>query len=541
METNWMLYAHYYCNFGMNVTHIQGNPNAKESYKTPTDFRWNNHDIEYLSNQDWDKATGIGVMLGHNKFRAIDVDGLFCDCYYGYPREELFSDFIKTSLQLLKLPENYPWVIRSGSRKGYHIIIKAEDIQDFNIETTSYSPNSRHRIKDEMCIGEISYDMFEKMELRWSDHLVLPPSKHSSGNLYEFYFKNMPNSAPLKVSIDSLNNLLDYFCADDEYISCNYKTEKMYLARRAKQFAEFSSRYRNGVLKKNIEDDCNWLSKCHSKMAMNTLGVAYALGVGVQRNLGKAKSNFEQANNTHAHFNLANLIACGCLEGDIEEVYKHLSFCQEIPNEYKELIETNAKKNLTIKRNPYYLFFDTETTGVPANYKAPISDLKNWPRLVQIAWILCDEKGAILESAEHIIRPNGFVIPKDVTSLHGISTERAMREGKDIKEVLMSFAKLAKETKKIVGHNISFDINIIGAELLRTGINCVVQNKSSICTMKSTVNFCALPGKYGYKWATLEELYFKLFGKSFLNAHSAMNDIKATKDCFFELKKRNII
>jgi DNA polymerase-3 subunit epsilon len=93
----------------------------------------------------------------------------------------------------------------------------------------------------------------------------------------------------------------------------------------------------------------------------------------------------------------------------------------------------------------------------------------------------------------------------------------------------------------LVGHNISFDINIVGAELIRTGVECVVQNKSSICTMKSTVNFCALPGKFGYKWATLEELYFKLFGKSFLDAHSAMNDIKATKDCFFELKKLNII
>ena len=31
-----------------------------------------------------------------------------------------------------------------------------------------------------------------------------------------------------------------------------------------------------------------------------------------------------------------------------------------------------------------YLFFDTETTGLPANWQAPMSDLENWPRLVQI-------------------------------------------------------------------------------------------------------------------------------------------------------------
>ncbi|MCX6741278.1 MAG: hypothetical protein NTY61_02675, partial [Candidatus Parcubacteria bacterium] len=35
-----------------------------------------------------------------------------------------------------------------------------------------------------------------------------------------------------------------------------------------------------------------------------------------------------------------------------------------------------------------YLFFDTETTGLPKNWKAPIEDLDNWPRIVQIAWAI---------------------------------------------------------------------------------------------------------------------------------------------------------
>ena len=540
-----MLYANFYHNLGMNVTHIQGNPNEEKSYKRPTDPKWDSHNIEYINAQNWDKATGIGVMLGDNQYRAIDIDKMFCGNQYWADtkeeKEQMFLDFIHICLELLGLPENYSWVIKSGSHNGCRIIIKAEDIQDFNIETISYSPNSKFRTHDELRQSGAWGDEFLRMELRWNDYLVLPPSIHPSGNLYEFYFKKTPNSAPLAVSIDSLNNLLNYFCADDEYIDCNYKGEKIYLARRVKQIEGFSSRYWNGVLRKTIEDDYNWLSKCYSSIAINTLGVAYALGKGVQANIVKAKSCFERANNPHAHFNLANLIACGCLDGDIEEVNKHLTFCQEIPHEYKQLAEINAKKKLKIKRVPHYLFFDTETTGIPANYNAPMSDLKNWPRLVQIAWIACDEKGVVIESAEHIIQPNGFVIPKDATALHGISTEKAMREGKDLKGVLVPFAKLAKESKFLVGHNISFDINIVGAELIRTGVECVVQNKSSICTMKSTVNFCVLPGKFGYKWATLEELYFKLFGKSFLDAHSAMNDIKATKDCFFELKKLNII
>jgi general L-amino acid transport system substrate-binding protein len=57
-----------------------------------------------------------------------------------------------------------------------------------------------------------------------------------------------------------------------------------------------------------------------------------------------------------------------------------------------------------------HLIFDTETTGVPRNYKAPITDLQNWPRVVQIAWTLCDDAGSEIGWAEHIVRPDGFVI-----------------------------------------------------------------------------------------------------------------------------------
>ncbi len=52
-----------------------------------------------------------------------------------------------------------------------------------------------------------------------------------------------------------------------------------------------------------------------------------------------------------------------------------------------------------------YLFFDTETTGIPKNYKAPASDLKNWPRLVQLAWLATDDTGIEIRSAERIVKP----------------------------------------------------------------------------------------------------------------------------------------
>ena len=73
-----------------------------------------------------------------------------------------------------------------------------------------------------------------------------------------------------------------------------------------------------------------------------------------------------------------------------------------------------------------YLFFDTETTGLPRNWKAPVSDLNNWPRLVQLAFLYYDNNGNKISSGDFIIKPEGFTIPTDVSRIHGITTERSI-------------------------------------------------------------------------------------------------------------------
>jgi len=191
-----------------------------------------------------------------------------------------------------------------------------------------------------------------------------------------------------------------------------------------------------------------------------------------------------------------------------------------------------------------YLFFDTETTGVPYNYNAPVTDTHNWPRLVQLGWILTDEYGSIIKQRNRIIRPSGFTIPQEASNVHGITTERALAVGLDLEEVLLDFETDVQSTDRIVGHNISFDIHIIGAELCRLGHNYnTLLSKPFTCTMQSTIDFCQIPPfRYGhYKWPKLQELYQKLFGCTFDGAHDAMADITATKDCFFELKNRRLI
>lgn len=184
-----------------------------------------------------------------------------------------------------------------------------------------------------------------------------------------------------------------------------------------------------------------------------------------------------------------------------------------------------------------YLFFDTETTGLPKSWKAPVTDLNNWPRLVQLAYLFYDESGKKITGGDVIIKPNGFTIPLESSKIHGITTERAEREGKPILEVLHDFQSLISEANYLVAHNMSFDEKIVGAEFLRNGMSDTVAAKNRICTMLSTTNFCQLVGPYGYKWPKLQELHYTLFREGFEEAHNAAVDIEITAKCFWELRR----
>ncbi|MBU1855216.1 MAG: 3'-5' exonuclease [Nanoarchaeota archaeon] len=188
-----------------------------------------------------------------------------------------------------------------------------------------------------------------------------------------------------------------------------------------------------------------------------------------------------------------------------------------------------------------YLFFDTETTGLPQFYELPVSMLENWPRMVQIAWIIFDEQGIELNKESHIIKPEGYTIPEEVAKIHRITTERAIREGKDLKEILEQFSNAVKSSDLVIAHNMRFDEKIVGAEFIRKNVSNSLEEKEKFCTMLSSTNFCQIPSEYGNKWPKLTELHLKLFNEEFADEHDARADVTACARCFFEMKKLNII
>ena len=185
-----------------------------------------------------------------------------------------------------------------------------------------------------------------------------------------------------------------------------------------------------------------------------------------------------------------------------------------------------------------YLIFDTETTGLPKKWNAPISDINNWPRCVQLAWQIHDNLGNCIESKDFLIKPDGYNIPYDSQKIHGISTELAERDGHDLLEVLTQFNEAVKNSKFIIGHNVKFDLNIMGCEFYRLKVknNLEVSKILDTCYEK-TATLCEIPGGRGgkYKFPTLTELHSYLFSTSFADAHNATADVEATTRCFLEL------
>ncbi|MDA7716826.1 DNA polymerase III subunit alpha, partial [Flavobacteriaceae bacterium] len=191
-----------------------------------------------------------------------------------------------------------------------------------------------------------------------------------------------------------------------------------------------------------------------------------------------------------------------------------------------------------------YLVFDTETTGLPKKWNAPLSDSDNWPRCVQLAWQLHDSKGLLISSHSYLINPDKYNIPYESEKIHGISTALANKIGDDLVNVLDKFILDLNKAGFIIGHNVKFDLNIIGAELLRinSAVNLLEKDILDTCT-ELTANVCKIPGGRGgkFKFPTLIEIYSFLFNDSFSEAHNASADVEATARVFFELVRTGII
>jgi DNA polymerase-3 subunit epsilon len=185
------------------------------------------------------------------------------------------------------------------------------------------------------------------------------------------------------------------------------------------------------------------------------------------------------------------------------------------------------------------LVFDTETSDLPRDWRRPASEVDNWPRLVQIAWIVCDLRFKVKRSFSTLIRPEGWEIAPGAQRVHGISTKKALKRGVPVATVLPAFDVELEAAGLIVAHNLEFDQTIMTAEFIRAGLPHHFDEVKGFCTMRGTTEYCHLtPKKYGeYKWPKLSELHAICTGKPHAGAHDAMGDAEAVVRCLRALQK----
>lgn len=192
-----------------------------------------------------------------------------------------------------------------------------------------------------------------------------------------------------------------------------------------------------------------------------------------------------------------------------------------------------------------FLVFDTETTGLPKNWGAPATDVNNWPRIIQLGFILFDEDGNDLIKFNELIKPDGWVMPTDKFWIeNGFTHQENMEKGIPIALALRALQDALKQAHYKVAHNIRFDNNIVLAEMYRLGMtHQLFQFKKGICTMTRSTKLCNIPKSHGggNKWPKLVELHKYLFNEDFDGAHDAFADVSATKRCLLELIKRRHI
>jgi DNA polymerase III epsilon subunit-like protein len=207
------------------------------------------------------------------------------------------------------------------------------------------------------------------------------------------------------------------------------------------------------------------------------------------------------------------------------------------------------------------LAVDTETSGLPP--KRRNQDVANWPRIVQLSYILYDpEKNVVLKVYDAIIKMKpGFSIPAESTAIHGITNEMSAEQGVDIETALEEFYQDAKDAKLIVAHNMDFDLTAIKIEMKRLLMEATIDtlykyniridfldtikqcNYNSYCTMQSSIYICNLEvtlknGDKYKKYPKLSELYRHLFNEEPKNMHNALNDVIATLRCYMMLKHK---
>lgn len=187
----------------------------------------------------------------------------------------------------------------------------------------------------------------------------------------------------------------------------------------------------------------------------------------------------------------------------------------------------------------YLLFIDTETSGIPARWNRPYSDDKNWPHVIQVAWIVYETNGTEIKRTSRYIYEDDIAISLSSYKVHGITTDFLRQHGEKRKEVLRKLTHdIQKYQPLIIGHFVELDIQILSADYYRSNLKNPFINRSFFCTMLDSKKYALNPA---VTYLRLAQLHEYIFDNVLTDIHEAEQDACATAKCFFELRSRKQI
>jgi len=201
------------------------------------------------------------------------------------------------------------------------------------------------------------------------------------------------------------------------------------------------------------------------------------------------------------------------------------------------ILAARSKKANTL--NDYFLFIDTEASGLPLKWDQPYSADGNWPHALQVSWLIYDKRHTLVKQQNHYIGSEGIHITPAALAIHGLTPEFLAINGKPRTEVLQLLtADLQRYQPMVTGHFIRLDYYLLGAAFYRSAMENPLHKLPVFCTMVATTQ---LVHSSLTRHLRLEELYYMLFNTDLQHQHNALYDAQATAACFFELRNRGEI
>ena len=183
----------------------------------------------------------------------------------------------------------------------------------------------------------------------------------------------------------------------------------------------------------------------------------------------------------------------------------------------------------------YLLFVDTETSGLPADWRRPYAELGAWPHVAQVAWLIYTTAGELVKTENHYIRPSDYDLTPASMQVHGLTLAYLHAHGQPRQPVMQRlYDDLLRYKPLVVGHFIELDYHMVGVSFHRSGLTNALLGLPTFCTMRFTERFWQ-PMRQQY--LRLADLYQRQFGRPMLLQHDALADAEATAECFFALRR----